>query len=136
MSTVDERKLDTQLERQFRALDWHRFDNVFEPLVATIVFLAQAEKGMPTRKPRCRSQKLKRGFTFAALTQGVPMLAQKRRSRTCGDGLAMTLSNGQVSRCKFPQLFDGLAVRKSTNLHCQLSRSILCWITFPMPSFR
>ena len=50
MSTMDERKLDTQQERQFRALDWHRFDNVIEPLVATIAFLAQAEKGMPTRE--------------------------------------------------------------------------------------
>ncbi|MCP4775058.1 MAG: hypothetical protein GY880_12540 [Planctomycetaceae bacterium] len=43
-------KLDEQLQRQFVALALHRFDNVREPLVATIAFLVQAEKGMPTQK--------------------------------------------------------------------------------------
>ena len=38
------------LQRQFTALALHRSDNVSEPLVATIPFLAQAEKGMPTRE--------------------------------------------------------------------------------------
>jgi hypothetical protein len=47
MSTM---KLDEKLQRQFVALAWHRFDNVSEALVATIAFLAQAEKGMPTRE--------------------------------------------------------------------------------------
>ncbi len=45
MSTM---KLDEQLQRQFTALALHGFDNVGEPLVATIAFLAQTEKGMPT----------------------------------------------------------------------------------------
>ena len=35
-------------------LAWHRFNNVSQPLVATVAFLAQAEKGMPTREATLR----------------------------------------------------------------------------------
>ena len=50
MNNTSDHKLATQLQRQFVALALHRFDNVSEPLIATIAFLAQAEKGMPTRE--------------------------------------------------------------------------------------
>jgi len=43
-------KLDGKLQRQFTTLALHRFDNVSEPPIATIAFLAQAEKRMPTRE--------------------------------------------------------------------------------------
>ncbi len=50
MNNTSDQKLDTHLQRQFTALALHRSDNVSEPCVATIAFLAQAEKGMPTRE--------------------------------------------------------------------------------------
>ncbi len=50
MNNTSDQKLYTHLQRQFTTLALHRFDNVSEPLIATIVFLAQAEKGMPTRE--------------------------------------------------------------------------------------
>ena len=50
MNNASDQKLDTQLQRHFVALALHRFDNVSEPLIATIAFLAQTEKGMPTRE--------------------------------------------------------------------------------------
>jgi hypothetical protein len=47
---TSDQKLATHLQRQFTTLALHRSDNVSEPFVATIAFLARVEKGMPTRE--------------------------------------------------------------------------------------
>ena len=50
MNNMSDQKLDTRLQRQFTKLALHRSDNVGEPFVATIAFLARVENGMPTRE--------------------------------------------------------------------------------------
>ena len=85
-------------------LAWHRFNNVSQPLVATVAFLAQAEKGMPTREATLRDDAETGTRVYLRFPDsGRAYVCSKKRLQTFGDGLVMTLSSGPASRYKFAQ---------------------------------